>query len=168
MARATGHFHFATGIDDPWMSPAGSAAHAAAIKWSDVLSEAVDLVGYEFSELSNHRPDEANVAFDRMEGLLRDEIDRLIARRLLFFQATIKQPQKTERQKRAENWASIEGDQLRGPPLTDDGPHTRRSGCATVHHALGRVTDHAGSAHDLPARRTAPFSQLVSPPSPGS
>lgn len=90
-AGASSHFHFATGMDNPAMTPAGSTAHAAAIKWSDLLSEAIDLVGYDFSATAPDPVAKSKETFDRMDRLL-SEADRVIAARLLFFQGTVARP----------------------------------------------------------------------------
>ena len=84
-APAKGHFHFATGIEDPWMAPAGSTAHAAALKWSDILSGAIELVGYDFAATPKA---EARATYDRMCKLLSDENDRFVTARLRFFAVT--------------------------------------------------------------------------------
>lgn len=84
-AGASGHFHFATGMDNPALTPPGSAAHAAAVRWSDILSEAIDLVGYDFNARASDPLATAKETFDRVDKLL-SEADRLIASRLVFFQ----------------------------------------------------------------------------------
>jgi hypothetical protein len=83
-AGASGHFHFATGMDNPAMTPPGSAAHTAAIKWSDMLSQAIDFVGYDFNPPVPDPLAAAKETFDRVDKLL-SEADRLIAARLVFF-----------------------------------------------------------------------------------
>jgi hypothetical protein len=97
-AGASGHLHFATGMDNPAMTPPGSAASAAAIRWSDILSEAIDLVGYDFASTAPDPIAKAKATFDRMDSLL-SEADRVIASRLIFFQGAINLP--SERPERA-------------------------------------------------------------------
>ncbi len=82
-AGAQDHFHFATGLKEPSMASPGSTAHAAAIRWSEILSEAIELVGYDFA--ATPFP-EARATYARMEKLLSAETDGLIAARLRFFQ----------------------------------------------------------------------------------
>lgn len=97
-AGADGHFHFATGMDNTAMTPTGSIAQAAAIKWSDILEEAIDLVGYDFAAPAADPQASAKETFDRMDRLL-SEADRVIAARLVFFdgakttRAEVAQPQ---------------------------------------------------------------------------
>ena len=79
---ASGHFHFATGLTEPSMAPPGSTASDAALKWSETLSEAVDLASFDFPLQPIA---EAKATLDRMERLL-SEADPLIAPRLHFFQ----------------------------------------------------------------------------------
>jgi hypothetical protein len=90
-AGASSHLHFATGMDDPEMTPAGSTATAAAIKWSDILSEAIDLVGYDFASTARDPLAKGQETFDRMDSLL-SEADRVIASRLIFFKGAINVP----------------------------------------------------------------------------
>jgi hypothetical protein len=86
-AGTAGHLHFATGMEDTAMAPPGSMAEKAAIKWSDLLSEAIDLVGYDFAAKAPDRLASARETFDRMDKVL-SEADRIIAARLVFFQGT--------------------------------------------------------------------------------
>jgi hypothetical protein len=81
-APANGHFHFATGLKEPSMAPPGSTAHDLAVRWSKTLSEAIDLVGYDFAATPTG---DARATHDRLGKLLSDENDRFITARLRFF-----------------------------------------------------------------------------------
>jgi len=117
MAGANGHFHFATGMDNTAMAPAGSVAQAAAIKWSDILEEAIDLVGYDFAAPVPDPMASAKETFDRMDRVL-SEADRVIAARLVFFdrarttRADVAQPQAVQPRSRARSRGPVSRHQV--------------------------------------------------------
>jgi hypothetical protein len=108
-AGASGHLHFATGMDNPAMTPAGSMASAAAIKWSDILSEAIDLVGYDFASTASDPIAKAKETFDRMDSLL-SAADRVIASRLIFFHGAINLPSRRQERERPNRGVSSRRD----------------------------------------------------------
>jgi hypothetical protein len=68
------------------MARQGSIAHDDAIRWSKILSEAIDLLGYDFDATSIA---EARATYDRMDNVVDDDTDHRISSRLRLFERVV-------------------------------------------------------------------------------